>query len=73
MEGVGSEVLEQPNGASSSRTTPSAHKLPKGATVSRVKAVYIFVQCWRGCGRVMEIEPDRYSAGLVCGQCWEEN
>jgi len=30
----------------------------------------IFVSCWRGCGRKIEILPARYSRNLVCGECW---
>lgn len=36
------------------------------------KVVNIFVSCWRGCGRTIEVDPERYSYGLVCGECWDE-
>ena len=36
------------------------------------KVVNIFVACWRGCGRTIEVDPERYSHGLVCGECWDE-
>jgi hypothetical protein len=36
------------------------------------KIVNIFVNCWRGCGRTIEVDPERYSRGLVCGECWDE-
>jgi hypothetical protein len=34
--------------------------------------VYIHVPCWRGCGRVIAVESERYSQHLVCGVCWDE-
>ena len=43
-----------------------------GEKQRRRAPLLINVLCWRGCGRTIRVEPDRYSHGLVCGECWDE-
>lgn len=36
------------------------------------KRVLINVPCYFACGRIVKVDPERYSRGLVCGECWDE-